>query len=178
MKRICVYCGAQTGNNSEYLKAAKMLGTLFNAHGIGLIYGGSSMGIMGEIAKTVLDGGGEVIGVIPRVIADIEKPHETLTNLHIVESMHHRKAVMSELADGFIALPGGWGTLDELFEIITWAKIGLHRKPCGLLNVAGYYDHLLSFLDQSVQSQFVKSKHHELLLVDRTPEALLNKMLT
>ena len=147
MKRICVYCGSGRGENPIYTTAARELGNLLVREGLGLVYGGGRIGLMNEIAETVLAGGGEVTGVIPQVLVDKEVAHTGLSDLRIVNTMHERKALMAELADSFIAMPGGLGTLDEFFEVLTWGQLGLHRKPCGLFNVNGFYDHLLDMLD-------------------------------
>lgn len=144
---------------------------------MGLVYGGASVGIMGEIAAAVLDAGGEVTGVIPQALVRKEVSHHGLTELKVVASMHERKAVMAELADGFIALPGGFGTFEELFEILTWSQLGFHQKPCGLLNVAHYYDQLIGFLDQAVSSGFVRESHRQMLMVAEDPGVLLDAML-
>lgn len=144
--------------------------------GIGLVYGGASIGLMGTIADRVLEGGGEVIGVIPQALAKKEVVHQNLTQLHVVDSMHERKALMATLADGFIALPGGLGTLEELFEILTWAQLGIHQKPCALLNVAGYYDKLVSFLSDTIAEGFVRQEYLHMLLVAGDPDELLEKM--
>lgn len=173
MKKICVYCGSSSGKRPEYIESANRLAKMLVEQDIGLVYGGASVGIMGVIADAVLAGGGEVIGVIPQSLVDKEVSHSGLTELTIVKSMHERKAIMADLADGFIALPGGLGTLEELFEILTWSQLGLHTKPCGLLNVDGYYDKLCGFLDHAVEEQFVKTLHREMLLIEETPEKLL-----
>jgi uncharacterized protein (TIGR00730 family) len=152
MKRICVFAGSSAGVRPEYLRAAADLGTVLAARGIELVYGGARVGMMGAVAGAVLAGGGRVTGVIPQALVEKEVAHDGLTELRVVTSMHQRKALMADLSDAFIALPGGWGTLDEMFEILTWAQLGLHRKPCGLLNVSGYFDRLLAFLD-ALQSQ-------------------------
>jgi len=175
MKRICVFCGSNPGTNPAYLKAARQIGTLLAEKGIGLVYGGASIGVMGEVADAALKVGGEVIGIIPKVLAKKEIAHPNLSDLKVVESMHARKALMAEVSDGFIALPGGLGTFEELFEILTWAQLGLHAKPCGLLNVAHYYDKLVEFLKHAVGEQFIKKKHHALLLIDKDPTLLLAK---
>ena len=143
--------------------------------GIGLVYGGASIGVMGAVADAVLDGGGEAIGVIPRALAVKEVAHERLTEQHVVGSMHERKAMMAELSDGFVALPGGWGTMEEIFEILTWAQLGFHEKPCGLLNVAGYYDHLFSFLEHAIDEAFVKPDYRALLLLEDDAPRLLDR---
>jgi len=176
MKKVCVYCGSSSGRRPEYSYAARSLAKALISRGIGLVYGGAGIGIMGEIADAVLAGGGQVIGVIPQMLADKEVAHDGLTELKIVGSMHERKQVMMDLSDGFIALPGGLGTQEELFEVLTWSQLGLHTKPCGLLNVEGYYDKLCSFLDHAVEEQFVKSHHREMLLVEQSPEKLLTLM--
>ena len=144
--------------------------------GLGLVYGGGNIGLMGELADSMLQAGGEVIGVIPRALMEKEVGHRGLTALHIVETMHQRKALMNELSDGFIALPGGFGTLDEFFEILTWAQLGIHGKACGLLNVAGYYDNLLRMLDHAVAEKFLRPGHRELVLAEAEVEALLQRL--
>ncbi len=174
IKRICVYCGSNSGANPAYHAAARRLGETLAERGIGLVYGGASVGLMGVVADAALARGGEVIGVLPEVLKRKEVAHPGLSALHIVGSMHERKALMAELSDAFIALPGGLGTLEELFEILTWALLGLHRKPCGLLNIEGYYDGLAAFLERAVSDGFVRRKHRELLLVEKSEEALLD----
>jgi uncharacterized protein (TIGR00730 family) len=176
MKRLAVFCGSSTGRDPEYRKAAQALGGLLGLRGIGLVYGGASVGLMGAIADAARAAGGEVIGVIPQALVDRELAHPHLSELRVVGSMHERKAVMADLADGFIALPGGLGTFEELFEIWTWAQLGSHRKPVALLNVAGYYDGLLGFLDRCVSEAFVQPRHRELLIVADKPEALLQRI--
>lgn len=176
MQRICVYCGSNHGADSVYTELAQKLGRLLARSGLGLVYGGGSVGLMGVVADAVLAEGGEVIGVIPAVLTRKELLHEGCSTLHRVGSMHERKALMEELADGFIALPGGFGTLDELFEIITWAQLGLHRKPIGLLNGAAYYNHLIAFLEHTVAQGFVRESHFQALLVDDEPQRLLQRM--
>jgi uncharacterized protein (TIGR00730 family) len=178
MKRICVFAGSSSGVRAEYLGAASDLGSCLAACGIELVYGGARVGLMGAVANAVLAGDGNVIGVIPRALVDKEVAHSGLADLRIVTSMHERKALMAELSDGFIALPGGWGTLDEMFEILTWAQLGLHRKPCGLLNVQGYFDRLLSFLDHTVEQGFVRREYGSLLSVSDAPGTLLDAMAT
>lgn len=173
MQRICVYCGSSLGARLAYHDAARRLGETLAERGIGLVYGGASVGLMGVVADGALARGGEVIGVLPEVLKHKEIAHPGLSELHIVGSMHERKALMAELSDAFIALPGGLGTLEELFEILTWALLGLHRKPCGLLNVEGYYDGLAAFLARSVSDGFLRQKHRDLLLVAESTEALL-----
>ncbi|MCP4346382.1 MAG: TIGR00730 family Rossman fold protein [Desulfobacterales bacterium] len=177
MKRICVYCGSNSGAKPEYLQAAKQLGNVLVEKNIGLVYGGASVGIMGEIANAVTEQGGEVIGVIPQTIA--EKKNITFTglsDLRVVGTMHERKALMAELSDGFIAMPGGFGTFEEFFEILTWAQLGLHKKPCGVLNVCQYFDKLMAFLQHATDNQFIKEEHCSMVLVDERPEMLLEKL--
>ena len=176
MKKVCVYCGSSSGKRPEYRYAARSLAKALTLRGIGLVYGGASVGIMGEIADAVLADGGEVIGVIPQALVDKEVAHDGLTELKVVESMHERKTIMMDLSDGFIALPGGLGTQEELFEVLTWSQLDFHKNPCGLLNVEGYYDKLCSFLDHAVEEQFVKTHHREMLLVEDSPEKLLTLM--
>lgn len=176
MKRICVYCGSSTGRNPAFTRAAQTLGRALVAADCHLIYGAGNVGLMGVVADTVLQQGGHVTGVIPRHLMDKEVGHHGLPDLRIVDSMHERKAMMAELADGFIALPGGFGTLEELFEILTWSQLGLHQKPVGLLNTAGYYDHLLKFLDHMVAEQLLKTKQRALLLTDTEPGGLLGQL--
>jgi uncharacterized protein (TIGR00730 family) len=176
VRRVCVFCGSSAGASPAYLKAAERLGRLLAAEGLELVYGGASVGLMGRVADVVLGTGGRVFGVIPRALAVKEIAHSGLSELRIVESMHERKAAMVELADGFIALPGGLGTLEELFEVLTWAQLGLHRKPCALLDVDGYYQPLAAFLDHAVEHGFVKPEHRAMLLVDDNPARLLERM--
>ena len=174
MRRICVYCGANPGNDPAFRAAAETLAESLARQGLGLVYGGASVGLMGALADTMLQAGGEVIGVIPRVLVEREVAHAGLSELRVVESMHQRKAAMAELADGFIALPGGFGTLEEIFEILTWSQLGLHRKPCGLLNVNGYYRGLVEFLDRAVDSGLLREENRRMLLVAETPARLLD----
>ena len=176
MKRICVFCASSPGANPRYLAVANQLGVLLAQRGVGLVYGGGSIGLMGKLADAVLAEGGEVIGVIPRALVDREVAHRGLLNLHIVGSMHERKAMMADLADAFIALPGGLGTLEEFCEILTWAQLGIHRKPCGLLNVRGYFDPLLAFLDHIVAEHFMRPEHRAMVLVEDDPERLLDAL--
>lgn len=175
--RIAVFCGSRHGTKPEYAEAARGFGRLLAERGIGLVYGGGSVGLMGEVADAVLAGGGEVIGAIPEFLSGREIAHAGLTRLHVVESMHARKALMAELADAFVALPGGIGTLEELTEIFTWAQLRLHAKPCGLLNVAGYYDGLLGFLGSMVAEQFLSTAHRQLLIDADVPHLLLDRLL-
>jgi len=175
MKKICVYCGSSPGRNPAYQAAARELGKALVARGLGLVYGGASVGVMGSVADAVLEAGGEAIGVIPEALAVKEVAHPSLTEQHVVGSMHERKALMADLSDGFVALPGGWGTFEEIFEMLTWAQLGFHAKPCGLLNVAGYYDHLHAFLDKAITEQFVKSEYGPMVIVESEPTALLDR---
>ncbi|WP_323844129.1 TIGR00730 family Rossman fold protein [Microbulbifer magnicolonia] len=176
MKNICVYCGSNTGRRSEYLQAAEALAEQLVARDIGLVYGGASIGIMGALADAVLAGGGRVTGVIPEALAVREVPHRGVTEMCVVSSMHERKALMESRSDGFIALPGGLGTLEELFEILTWSQLGFHRKPCGLLDVAGYYRHLAAFLDHCVAEQLLQPEYRAMLLEADDPARLLALM--
>jgi uncharacterized protein (TIGR00730 family) len=176
MKRVCVFAGSSAGVRPEYMAAATDLGRVLAARGIGLVYGGARVGLMGAVADAVLTGGGEVTGVIPRSLVEKEVAHSGLTELRVVTTMHERKALMADLSDAFIALPGGWGTLDEMFEILTWAQLGLHRKPCGLLNVLGYFDRLLSFLEHTMEQGFVRREYGSLLAVSDGPAALLDAL--
>ena len=175
IKSICIYCGSSPGRLDAYAAAAIAVAEALVSRNIRLVYGGASIGIMGLVADQVLKLGGQVVGVIPKGLAHKEVAHQQLTELHITQSMHERKMRMAELADGFIALPGGIGTLEEFFEIWTWAQLGIHNKPCGLLNVEGYYDSLIGFLDHVLAEQFVKKHHHELLMVDSNPDRLLER---
>jgi uncharacterized protein (TIGR00730 family) len=178
MKRICVYCGSSSGARQAYTDAAQALGKALVRRGLGLVYGGSNVGLMATLADTVLSQGGEVIGVIPEPLVAKEVAHRGLTELRIVHSMHERKALMAELADAFIAMPGGFGTLEEFSEIVTWIQLGLHRKPCGLLNVEGYYNGLLAFLDHAVAEGFIHSDYRAVVLTDAEPDALVQKILS
>jgi uncharacterized protein (TIGR00730 family) len=175
MKRICVFCGSSPGSNPAYLEAARAMGRTLVARGIGLVYGGGSIGLMGAVADATLAAGGEVVGVIPRALQLRELAHANLTALHVVGSMHERKAKMAELAHGFVALPGGMGTLEELAEVLTWAQLGLHARPIGLLDVAGYYGPFVSFLDRAVEEGFVRPEHRHLLTVAGDPGTLLDR---
>lgn len=174
LKRICVYCGSSNGKNPAYTEAAALLGRALHERGIGLVYGGAAVGIMGAVANSILDAGGEAIGVIPKALAIKEVAHERLTEQYVVDSMHERKAMMAELSDGFIALPGGWGTLEELFEMLTWAQLGFHHKPCGLLNIDAYYDGLIGFLETVFEQQFVKEVYRPILLSSDNAAELLD----
>ena len=174
MKRICVFCGSNQGGRPEYVEAAKKLGLLLAERNIGLVYGGAKVGTMGAIADTVLDSGADVIGVMPRLLVEKEVAHSGLTELKIVDTMHERKHLMAELSDAFVALPGGLGTLDEFFEMATWAQLGMHDKPCGLLNVCGYFDNMIKFLDTAVSEAFVRKEHREMIFVHDNPKSLID----
>jgi uncharacterized protein (TIGR00730 family) len=176
MRRICVFCGSQVGTKHRYREAAKELGGLLASRELGLVYGGGHVGLMGVLADATLQAGGEVIGVIPEAMVARELAHDDVTELQVVPSMHARKARMAELSDAFIAMPGGYGTFEELFEIITWAQLGIHRKPIGLLNVAGYYDRLLACAEYAIAEGFVKPEHRQLTVVAATPATLLDAM--
>ncbi len=176
LNAICIYCGSSPGGNPVYREAAALLGRSFAERNIRLVYGGGSVGLMGVAADACLAAGGEVIGVIPQLLMDKEVGHAGVTKMHVVQTMHERKALMTELADGFIALPGGYGTLDELFEALTWLQLGYHGKPVGILNVAGFFDHLMTFVDHARDEQFLRALHHDALCVDRDLPALLEKM--
>lgn len=171
--RLCVFCGSSAGQDPIYLETAHRLGAALAQNGIELVYGGASVGLMGAVADAVLAEGGRVIGVMPQALVDKEIAHTGLSDLRVVGSMHERKAMMAELSDGFIALPGGLGTFEELFEVWTWAQLGYHKKPCALLNVAGFYDKLADFLDDVVERGFVKSIHRSMLIVQNEPAALI-----
>jgi hypothetical protein len=175
MKRVCVFCGSSKGNSAAFTSAARALGEVLAARNIELVFGGSHVGLMGVVADAVLANGGRVTGVLPRFMDDKELAHPKLTTLHLVETMHERKQLMAELAEGFIALPGGFGTLEEIFEAITWQQLHLHAHPCGLLNVDGYFDALIEFLRRTVTDGFVRVEHLEKLVVAATPDELLDR---
>ncbi|HEX9401189.1 MAG TPA: TIGR00730 family Rossman fold protein [Anaeromyxobacter sp.] len=178
MERVCVFCGSSPGSSPSYLAAAKAMGRTLAERGIGLVYGGGSVGLMGAVADAALAAGGEVVGIIPRALQLRELAHARLTTLHVVGSMHERKAKMAELAHGFIALPGGMGTLEEFAEMLTWAQLGLHARPCGLLDVGGYYQPLIAFFDRAVAEGFVRPEHRRLMVVGEDPAALLDRFDT
>lgn len=173
---ICVFCGSSLGVRDDYRAAAASLGETLARRGVGLVYGGASVGLMGTVADAALQNGGAVYGVLPKALADLEIAHEDLTELHIVTSMHERKAMMADMSDAFIALPGGIGTLEETFEVLTWTQLGFHAKPVGLLNVAGFFDHLEGFLDQLVAEGFVKQAHRAILCSEGEPGALMDAL--
>lgn len=175
MKKICVFCGSSPGSRPEYLEAAEALGRALLKRGEDLVYGGASVGLMGRLADTVMAGGGHVIGVIPSSLADREVAATRLPDLRVVGSMHERKAMMADLSDGFVALPGGLGTMEEFFEVLTWTQLGIHRKPCGLLNVAGYFDKLVDFLDEAQERRFIRPEHRSMIVVRDEPEELLDR---
>lgn len=175
MRRICVYCGSNRGARGEYAAAAEDLAAVLVNHGLELVYGGSSKGIMGVLADRVLALGGQAHGVIPRQLVAKEVAHSGLTQQHIVDSMHERKTMMASLADGYIAMPGGFGTLEELIEIVTWAQLRFHDKPCGVLNVRGYFDHLLRYLDHAEAEGFLRPENRRMLLVDASADGLLRQ---
>ncbi len=176
MKRICIFTGSSPGSRPDYANAAQTMARELVASGLELVYGGGKVGLMGVLADAVLAAGGKAIGVIPEALVQREIAHPGLTELLVVSSMHERKAMMSELADAFVALPGGLGTLEELFEVLTWAQLGLHAKPCGLLNVAGYYDPLLAFLDRTVEERFVNAQHRGMIVTAAAPRELLDRL--
>jgi uncharacterized protein (TIGR00730 family) len=176
MKRICVFCGSNRGARESYARAATDLGQVLSARQIELVFGGGHIGLMGTVADAVLAAGGRVIGVIPEALVARELAHRSLQDLRVVSSMHERKALMAELADGFIALPGGFGTFEEFCEILTWAQLGLHTKPCGILNTDGYYDSLIDLFDRGVKEQFIPPQHRDWVILDTDPQRLLDRM--
>ncbi|WP_117168182.1 TIGR00730 family Rossman fold protein [Paraliobacillus sediminis] len=176
MKKVAVYCGSSKGNSPIYMEQARRLGEILVANGIDLVYGGATVGCMGAVADGVLEAGGQVIGVIPKKLADVEIAHQNLTEIHVVETMHERKALMAELADGFIALPGGSGTLEEWFEVFTWAQLDYHHKPCALLNINRYYDPIVALFDHMITEGFVKKEYKELIMLEENADALLTRM--
>ena len=173
IRRLAIFCGSNPGARPDYVEAVRSLGRLLARRGIGIVYGGSNVGLMAALADAMMDELGDIIGVIPRMLVEREVANTALADLRVVGSMHERKAMMAELADGFIALPGGIGTLEEFFETWTWAQLGMHTKPCGLLNVAGYFDPLLQFLDHAVAERFVRDVHRAMVVVESDPAALL-----
>jgi uncharacterized protein (TIGR00730 family) len=175
MRRICVFCGSSPGRSPAYAQAAVELGHTLVAQGLGLVYGGASVGLMGKLADTVLQAGGEVIGVIPDTLIRYEVAHRGLPDLRVVRSMAERKTMMAELSDGFISLPGGTGTLDELTEMLTWSQLGEHDKPSGLLDVDGFYSSLIAFLDHAVEERFLRPEHRAMLIVETSANALLDR---
>ena len=176
VKRVCVFCGSSSGTDPAFLAATRDFGSLLAREGLGLVYGGARVGLMGAVADATLAGGGAVIGVLPRALQERELAHPGLTQLHVVNTMHERKQLMADLSDGFVALPGGFGTLDEFCEILTWAQLGIHTKPCGLLNVSGYYDGFLAQVDAAVKGGLTRPEHRDLILVATDPADLLTRM--
>ncbi len=176
MKRLAVYCGSATPADPTYIEGARALGRTFAERGIGLVYGGGRTGLMGAIADGALEGGGEVIGVIPQALVDAEVAHRGLTELHVVQGMHQRKQMFTDLSDGFVTIPGGTGTMDELWEALSWAQLGYHADPVGLLNTAGYYDHLIAFWEKMGEVGFLRPQHRDLLIVADTLDVLLDRM--
>ncbi len=178
IKSICVFCGSSRGAKPDYIDASRQLAQSMAKQGITLVYGGAHVGIMGAIADELLKLGGKVVGVIPEALVDMEVAHDGLTELHVVSDMHERKARMADLDDGFISLPGGLGTLEEMFEVLTWSQLGFHSKPCGLLNVSGFYDDLLRFLDNANEQGFMRREHRQLLLDDADADSLLSRLIS
>lgn len=176
--RLCVYLGSSAGTRPLYREAAQRFGTLLAQRGIGLVYGGGTVGLMGVIADAVCAGGGEVIGVIPEALRAREHDHQGITELHVVQTMHERKAMMADLADGFVTLPGGIGTFEEMFEAWCWSQLGYHRKPVGLLDVGGFYSGLRRFIDDVVEEGFLQPRHRAMLIVESDPETMLERMAT
>jgi uncharacterized protein (TIGR00730 family) len=176
VRRVCVFCGSSPGARPAYAEAAEELAALLVGNGIGVVYGGGGVGLMGRLADAVLARGGEITGVIPDALVDREIGHPGVRDMRTVGSMHERKALMAELSDAFVALPGGIGTLEELVEVFTWSQLGLHRKPCGLLDVEGYYEELAAFLDHAVRERFLREEHRSTLIVEREPAALLERL--
>jgi len=176
VRRICVFCGSSVGARPAYAEAARAVGQAIAGRGMGLVYGGGRLGLMGIVADAALAAGGEVIGVIPQAMVEQERAHTGLRDLRIVTSMHERKAAMSDLAGAFLALPGGFGTLEEFCEMLTWTQLGLQRKPCGILNVGGYYDSLLRLFDHAVNERFLRHEHRALLLADKDAASLIDRL--
>ncbi len=176
MKRLAIYCGSATPTDPIYIESARMIGRTLAERGIGVVYGGGRLGLMGAVADAALEAGGEVIGVIPDALVNAEVAHCGCTALHTVQTMHQRKQLFTDLSDGFISIPGGVGTMDELWEAVSWAQLGYHEKPVGLLNVAGYYDHLIAFADHMAEVGFVRPQHRGIMIVDDTLDGLLAKM--
>ena len=173
MRRVCIFCGSYSGVRAEYAAAARAMAAALVRGGLELVYGGGRVGLMGIVADEVLRLGGTAVGVIPRALREREVGHDGLTQLHVVETMHERKAKMAELADAFIALPGGLGTIEEIFEIWTWAQLGMHSKPCGFLDVGGYYTPLMQFLDRAVEETFIRPELRQIAIVESDPERML-----
>jgi hypothetical protein len=176
IKRVCVFCGSSTGTRPVYAEAAAQFGRELVGSGAALVFGGGRVGLMGVLADSVLAAGGKAIGVMPRSLVEKEIAHTSLTELRVVDSMHQRKAMMADLADAFVLLPGGFGSWEEFFEIVTWLQLGIHRKPCAILNVAGYYDGLLSLAEHALTEGFLRPAHHKMLIVEANPQALLAEL--
>jgi uncharacterized protein (TIGR00730 family) len=174
---LCIFCGSSTGQNPAFAHAATTLATALARRDIGIVYGGGNVGLMGVLADAALAAGGEVTGVIPRGLVSRELAHREISQLHVVDSMHQRKALMAELSDGFIALPGGFGTLEEFCEVVTWTQLGIHLKPCGLLNVEGFYDGLLAFLAHALREEFLRPTHFEIVVTSSEPDDLISRVL-
>jgi len=176
LNRVCVYCGSSSGVAERYLDVAREMGRCLAGRGIGVVFGGGRVGMMGAVADAALEADGEVYGVIPEQLKELELAHEGLTELHVVDSMHTRKVKMADLSDAFVALPGGWGTIEEIFEITTWTQLGYHRKPVGLLNAHGYYDGLLTFLTHAADEGFIRPQHRRLVQTATTPPELIDRL--
>ncbi len=176
MKRLAIYCGSATPTDPVYIESARAVGRTLAERGIGVVYGGGRLGLMGAVADSALEAGGEVVGIIPQALVDLEVAHKGCTELHVVQTMHQRKQAFTDLSDGFVNLPGGTGTMDELWEAMSWAQLGYHAKPVGLLNVAGYYDHLIAFYGHMGEVGFLRPQHQGLLIIDTAIEGLLAKM--
>ena len=176
MRAICVFCGSREGARPSYAEAARRVGETLARRGIVMVYGGGRVGLMGAVADAALEEGGEVVGVMPEALLAKEIAHEGLTKLHVVGSMHERKRLMADLSDGFVTLPGGYGTFEEFLEVLSWAQLGIHEKPCGLLDVDGYYDPFVALFDEAVEEGFLHSDHRSLVLMEKDPELLLDVM--
>jgi uncharacterized protein (TIGR00730 family) len=176
IRRVCIFCGSNRGRDARYAAAARSLAAVLVAQKIGVVYGGGAVGLMGDLADAVIEAGGEIVGVIPSALWDREIGHRGLTKMHVVDTMHQRKALMADLADAFIALPGGLGTYEEIFEVWTWAQLGLHQKPCGFVDAAGFYSSLFAFLDSAVKAGFIRPEHRAMAIVDDDPARLLEKL--
>ncbi|NUM36992.1 MAG: TIGR00730 family Rossman fold protein [Candidatus Brocadiae bacterium] len=177
MKNICIYCGSSQGSDPVYIQSAREIGKIIAQEGLTLVYGGGNVGLMGAVADAAMENSGRVIGVITKLLFDKELAHPNLTELHVVNSMHERKSLMANLADCFLALPGGLGTMDEIFEVCVWTQLGIHKKACGFLNIQGFYDDLLKFLDNMVEKQFLKQNHHSQILTSSIPKEIIKKLL-
>lgn len=178
MRKVCVFCGASTGLSPKFAQITKDLGREIAQRGLELVYGAGRVGLMGVLADAALDAGGKVMGVIPESLVAKELAHRGLTELHVVKTMHERKAMMAERAEGFVALPGGYGTLDEFCEIITWSQLGFHKKPCAILNIDGYFDELIKFFDTAAKSKFISEQHRDMIIISKDPAEVLEKMAT